>query len=218
MNIHPLSKRNGITLTLVGCIALIIGISLFLISKDNFAIGLVFFSVGMIVAILGAAKQLEPHTTVSLSQQGLCYFHRRGEVRLDWRNIQRIDIPNVHHNGEWIALPYVGLKVKSINPILDTISPRLATGLLTEQRPLLMTASAQDEDIATLETYLGAEFTPLEVNNERYKGVLAMFGHRSLMLNKYLGYHLFIPFDSLDREGEAFVRLLKEYKKDCLID
>lgn len=212
MNIHPLSKRNGITLTFVGGIALITGIILFLQNKDNFAIGLAFFSVGMIVTILGAAKQLEPNTTLTLNPKGLGYFHRRGEVWVDWDNIQRIDIPNVHHNGQWITLPYVGLKVKSINAVLDVISPRLATGLLTEQRPLLMTASAQDEDIATLETYLGAEFTPLEVNNDRYKGVLAMFGHRSLMLNKYLGYHLFIPFDSLDREGEAFVKLLKEYR------
>lgn len=214
MNIHPLSKRNGITLTIIGVIALIFGISLFLWNADNFAIGLLSFSIGAVLTLLGAAKQLEPDITLSLNQQGLSYFHRRGQVQVDWDNIQRIDIPKVIHHGQWITLPYVGIKVKSINKILDVISPRLATGLLTEQRPLLMTASAQDDDIATLETYLGAEFTPLVVNDERYRGVLAMFGHRSLMLDKYLGYHLFISFDSLDREGEDFVRLLKDYKTD----
>ncbi|MCL1124919.1 DUF2982 domain-containing protein [Shewanella surugensis] len=214
MNIHPLSKRNGITLTIFGTIALTLGISLFLWNIGNFAIGLLFFSIGAILTLLGVAKQLEPNITLTLNNQGLNYFHRRGQVKINWGNIQRIDIPKVIHNGQWISLPYIGIKVKYFNEILDIIPPRLATGLLTEQRPLLMTASAQDDDIATLETYLGAEFTPLMVNDERYRGVLAMFGHRSLMLNKYLGYHLFIPFDSLDRDGVDFVRLLKKYKND----
>lgn len=49
-----------------------------------------------------------------------------------------------------------------------------------------MTAAAQDEELQTLEAALSAEFEPLTVNDERYRGVLAMFGRRCLTLDKYL--------------------------------
>lgn len=121
------------------------------------------FSLGAISLILGLAKVYEPETTLALDDKGLTYFHRRGKVSIDWNNIQRVDIPRVTNGLDTIELSYLGIKLKHLNPILDNISLRLATGLLTEQRPLLVTAASQDADLATLETYLGAEFGPLVI-------------------------------------------------------
>lgn len=210
VSVRPLSKRNGLTLSLVGGSALLLGLGLFVLFPELFAVGLVFFSLGAIALILGLAKVYEPETTLSLDEQGLSYFHRRGKVLINWDNIQRVDIPQVTQGLDTTELSYIGIKLKQLNPILDNISLRLAAGLLTEQRPLLVTAASQLQDLATLEIYLGAEFSPLVVDGDRYRGVLAMFGHRCVMLNTQLGYHLYIPHDSLDRDPRDFIKLLRQ--------
>ncbi|MGL5358978.1 MAG: DUF2982 domain-containing protein [Shewanella sp.] len=208
--IRPLSKRNGLTLTWLGGLSLVLGLGLFLWLPAWFAVGLVFFSLGVIALILGLAKVYEPDTTLALDEQGLTYFHRRGKVTIDWDNIARVDIPRVTNGVDTIELSYLGIKLKHLNPILDNISLRLATGLLTEQRPLLVTAASSQAELATLETYLGAEFSPLVLEGERYRGVLAMFGHRCTLLDNHLGYHLYIPHDSLDRQPQEFIKLLRQ--------
>lgn len=48
------------------------------------------------------------------------------------------------------------------------------------------------------------------IEGDRYRGVLAMFGHRCVMLDTRLGYHLYIPHDSLDREAKDFIKLLRQ--------
>ncbi|MCH1928891.1 DUF2982 domain-containing protein [Shewanella sp. A25] len=210
ISVRPLSKRNGFTLTWLGAFAFILGFSLFVLFPDLFALGLVFFSLGAIALVLGLAKVYEPETSLSIDANGLTYFHRRGNVFIGWDNIQRVDNPRITQGIETLELSYIGIKLKRLNPILDNISLRLAAGLLTEQRPLLVTAASQQEDLATLETYLGAEFSPLTLEGDRYRGVLAMFGHRCVMLDSRLGFHLYIPNDSLDREPNEFITLLRQ--------
>ncbi|NMH64543.1 DUF2982 domain-containing protein [Shewanella salipaludis] len=208
--VRPFSKRNGLTLSVGGGVSLLLGLSLLLVYPGLFAAGLLLFSLGAVGLLLGLAKLYEPETSMELTPSGLNYYHRRGSVFVAWDNIHRVDVPRLTQGMELIELPYVGIKLKRLNPVLDNISPRLATGLLTEQRPLLMTAATQDEDLQSLEHYLGAEFTPLLVEGDRYRGVLAMFGHRCQTLNAHLGYHLYIPKDSLDRDSAEFVRLLRQ--------
>ncbi|MGL5390128.1 MAG: DUF2982 domain-containing protein, partial [Shewanella sp.] len=76
--IRPLSKRNGLTLSWVGGCAFLLGIGVFVVFPQLFALGFVCFSMGGIALILGLAKVFEPHTTLTLDEQGLTYFHRRG--------------------------------------------------------------------------------------------------------------------------------------------
>ncbi|MCL1044286.1 DUF2982 domain-containing protein [Shewanella electrodiphila] len=216
--ISPFGKRNGITLSVFGAIALIISLVLFINAQHLFGIGIVLFGFGSVSLILGIAKVNQPKASFKLTETGLDYFHQRGTVHVSWDNIQRVDVSRVTQNLELIELPYIGFKLKQINPILDCISPRLATGLLGEQRPLLMTAATQDEDLQSLETYLGAEFTPLVVNGDRYRGVLAMFGHRCQTLESHLGFHLYISIDSLDRPPAEFVELLREWQQVYFIN
>ena len=212
ITISPNGNENGQLYTLIGAVGLLLAFTLF-IKGGWFAQGLILFALGAISFILGIAKQIEPKISFKINEQGLVYYHRRGNVSIGWDNIQRIDAPKVVKGTEWLELPYVGIKLKAINPVLDSISPRLATGLLTEQRSIMMTAGAQANNEDALESYLNHEFMPLTVNDERYRGILAMFGRRCLMLDENLGYHLYIPKDSLDRELTEFVVMLREMKQ-----
>ncbi|WP_064791738.1 DUF2982 domain-containing protein [Shewanella woodyi] len=207
-------KRNAITLTFVGLVGIILGLVLFLSSSVLFAPALCAFALGIIATVLGVSKQMEPEVSITLSPDGLSYHHRRGSLFIEWENVQRFDIPKSLDGLETIELPFIGIRLKKINPVLDVIPGRLATGLLTEQRPLLMSAVTLDENLEVLEDYLNSEFTPLLVNGERYRGVLAMYGHRSEMLNRNLGYHQYIPFDCLDREPREFLTLLRDYLQE----
>jgi hypothetical protein len=190
-----------------------ISLVLFLQYQSLLAPTLVLFGLSIVGLLLGISKLNEPPISIKLTNRGLSYFHRRGKVDIEWDNIQRLDSVRVTQNMQLIELPYIGFKLKKINPILDCISPRLATGLLTEQRPLFMTAATHDEDLQSLESYIGAEFTPYISHGERYRGVLAMFGHRCQTLADNLGYHLYVSYDALDREPKEMVSLLRQWQQ-----
>ncbi|WP_394133096.1 DUF2982 domain-containing protein [Shewanella maritima] len=217
-HIRPISKRNGITLTVLGSSALLAGLLMFIFAKSLFAMALILFSLGIIGTILGVYKLKEPEVSIKLSADVLGFYHRRGQYQLEWSNIQRVDILRVHQDMQLSELPYVGIKLKHLPPLLDSISPRLATGLLTEQRPLLMSAAIQDEDLQSLEHYMNIEFSPLSVDEYQYKGVLAMFGHRCETLNSILGYHVYIPIDMLDCLPEEFIALVRQWQQTQLTE
>ncbi|MDP5146792.1 DUF2982 domain-containing protein [Shewanella sp. ULN5] len=218
LTIHPQTKRNGLTLAISGAVGLLLSLILFIKLSYLFAFSLVIFGLSIVGLLLGIAKLNEPAVSLELTKTGLTYFHRRGQFTIGWDNIQRLDNARVTQNMELIELPYLGFKVKKMNPILDSISPRLATGLLTEQRPLLMTAATHDEDLQSLERYIGAEFNPFVSHGERYRGVLAMFGRRSETLAENLGYHLYISHDALDRDPKQMVSLLREWQQQATIN
>ncbi|MGI2259768.1 DUF2982 domain-containing protein [Shewanella sp. GXUN23E] len=209
--IRPFNKRNAISFTLAGIALLVLAFWLFVGARGLFAPGLVCFTLGAIALILGGSKLAEPEISFELTSDGLLFVHRKGQLGIAWDNIQRVDVVRVTQGMELTELPYVGVRLRQLNPVLDCISPRLATGFVSEQRPLLMTAVGQLDELDTLEQQLSAEFTPLIINGERYRGVLAMFGHRCELLNRALGYHIYLPADSLDRSPEEFVSLLRGY-------
>ncbi|MBR9726843.1 DUF2982 domain-containing protein [Shewanella intestini] len=211
LSITPYSKRNAITFTVVGAVATIIGLVLFITLQSAFAIALCLFSGGVVGVLLGCAKLKQPAVSLLITTTELSLFHQRGHIIVARDNIQRVDLVRVNQNQQMVELPFIGIKIKQLAPILETMSPRLATGLLTEQRPLLMTAATQDEDLQGLEHYVGAEFSSLVLQDKRYEGVQAMFGHRCQTLAENLGYHLYIPLDMLDREPNDFVALLRQW-------
>nr|WP_275974236.1 DUF2982 domain-containing protein [Shewanella pneumatophori] len=215
--IKPVIKRNGITFSVFGCIGVVCGVSLFLLGSEFFAPGIICFALGIIALVLGFSKLAEPEVSLKLSDEGFTYFHRRGQVSVSWDNVQRMDQPRVTQGIDTVSLPYIGVKIKHMSPVLETISLRLAAGLLTEQRPLLMTASTQDEDLSVLENQMSAEFTPFIEDNDRFKGVLAMFGHRSKLLGNHLGYHLYISTDALDRPVDEFIALMNKSKQAAVV-
>ncbi|MFQ6370373.1 DUF2982 domain-containing protein [Shewanella sp. YIC-542] len=211
-------KRNAMTLTVAGIVGVFLGMVLFIGWRELFAVALLCFAAGLISLLLGIAKQLEPEVMLRLDDSGLTYFHRRGQLRIGWDNIQRLDLLRIQRGLEWLTLPYMGVKVVAVNPVLDEISPRLATGLLSEQRALMMTAVANDEALQHLEHYLSAEFEPLLVNGERYRGLLAMFGRRCLTLDEHLGFHLYIPLEFLPMAPEVLLKRLRAFKQQQLLE
>ncbi len=206
------AKRNGKTFTLVGGVLLAIALTIFVFSKFLFELGMVCFILGMTLFVLGIAKLLQPEISVELRQQGIIYHHHRGSIYLEWDNIQRCDQPRSIQNIDGAELPYIGVKLKQLVPLIDDIPPRLAIGLLSEQRPLLMSSLTLDGELADLERYLNSEFSAISLEGKQYQGVQAMFARRCQQLNGQLGYHVYIPIDCLDRSPRAFLTLLKEYK------
>ncbi|MCG9698308.1 DUF2982 domain-containing protein [Shewanella sp. Isolate11] len=214
--IRAVTKRNGKSFTLLGVSTLIIGLMLFLFSKSLLGLGMVCFIFGIIFTVLGVAKLWQPEVSIELRQQGLVYHHHRGTIYLEWANIQRVDVPRSIQALDSHELPYIGVKLKQLSPLIDDIPPRLATGLLSEQRPLLMSSLTLDGELADLERYLNSEFSPLTLEERQYHGVQAMFTRRCQQLNAQLGYHVYIPIDCLDREPRQFLSLLREYKQHAL--
>jgi len=112
-----------------------------------------------------------------------------------------------------VALPYVGIQLKSIDVLAEQISPRLANKLIHEQRPLL--------SFSVMQNLLSLEETQLNFNSfslasgKIIKGPLAAFLHHCQILHKGLGYHLYIHESSTDRELEDFCQLLKQCQRHC---
>ncbi|GIU50197.1 DUF2982 domain-containing protein [Shewanella algidipiscicola] len=215
--IRAVSKRNGWSFTLIGTIALVGAIVMFIVSSSLMGLGLACFVFGAIFTVLGVAKLMQPEVSVELRPQGLVYHHHRGSIYLEWDNIQRLDMPRNVQGFDNQELPYIGVRLKRLSPLIDDIPIRLATGLLTEQRPLLMSSLTLDGELADLERYLNSEFSPLTLEGKAYKGVQAMFSRRCEQLNSQFGYHVYIPVDCLDREPRDFLVLIRDYKQRMLV-
>jgi hypothetical protein len=197
----------------MGALVLLCAIVLLIVSKALMGPGLLCFIFGIILTVLGIAKLIQPEISVELRAQGLVYHHHRGSIYLEWDNIQRVDMPRSIQDLHGDELPYIGVRLKRLAPLIDDIPPRLATGLLTEQRPLLMSSLTLDGELADLERYLNSEFSPLTLEGKAYQGVQAMFSRRCEQLNTQLGYHVYIPVDCLDRTPRAFLVLIRQYKQ-----
>ncbi|TVP10627.1 DUF2982 domain-containing protein [Shewanella sp. KCT] len=212
--IRAVTKRNARTFTLVGGIALISALCMFIASRALMGPGMVCFIFGMIFTVLGIAKWMQPEVSIELRPRGLVYHHHRGSIYLEWDNIQRVDIPRSIQTFDSHDLPYIGVRLKSLLPLIDDIPPRLATGLLSEQRPLLISSLNLDGELADLEHYLNSEFTPITLEGTDFSGVQAMFARRCAQLNTQLGYHVYLPEDCLDRAPREFLALLREYRSN----
>lgn len=212
--IRAVTKRNARTFTLIGGIALISALCMFIASRALMGPGMICFIFGMIFTVLGIAKWMQPEVSIELRPRGLVYHHHRGSIYLEWDNIQRVDIPRSIQTFDSHDLPYIGVRLKYLLPLIDDIPPRLATGLLSEQRPLLISSLNLDGELADLEHYLNSEFTPITLEGTDFSGVQAMFARRCAQLNTQLGYHVYLPEDCLDRAPREFLALLREYRSN----
>ena len=209
--IRATSKRNGITTTIIGIGLLALGlvvISLF--AKYLFLVGVFIASAGIVGVIMGWFKIREPNYSLEITPEGITYMHRSGQWQLTWDNIQRIDSPRVTRGIETRNLELVGFRLRDTSTVIETISPRLATNILMEQRPLLL---QNPEENCTTGTCAGNDL----IEDDRFKtaggkvlkGVQAMFANRMLKLRERLGYDLYIAAAELDRPVNEFVALLR---------
>jgi hypothetical protein len=154
---------------------------------------------------------------LELTKEHIVYHHRRGKWRIQWDNIQRVDVPRVTKGIETVELEMLGFRLKNSDTFLDDISMRLITHLLLEQRPLVMhnidpgceTGRCYGDDMIEDEKFTRQDGTEV-------KGVTAMFGNRMAKLKSRLGYDVFISTNELDRSPQDFIKLVKDCQETVL--
>lgn len=204
------SKRNGFTTFLFGVSALFIAILLIaLLPHSLFLVGVFALSASIVTMLIGWFKMREPPHSVELTREQLCYFHRHGQWRVDWHNIQRIDVPKISNGLQQEPLGLVGIRLKDYGPLLKGISRRLATNLLLEQRPLLLQANACSSSGCYSADLIEDDRFKAQ-NGEIFSGIAAMLGNRMTKLRARLGYDLYISVSELDRSTDEFVALLRQ--------
>ena len=220
IEIRAEAKRNGFTTCLIGVVGLLFSLGLAAVLPSQIQLSAIFLISASIVAIvIGWFKIREPNYSIQLSKQNMHYQHRHGSWDLAWENIHRVGVPKIHSGLEHKPLNMVGIRLKDYAPLLASISPRLATNLLMEQRPLLL--QSRDENCASGTCYSESLIESDEykdASGKIYKGISAMLANRMTTLRKQLGYDLFISSGELDRDTEDFVALLNSCQTQLNIE
>ena len=135
--IRPIAKRNGLTITLVSSLLLVlVAVIIALLPHVPVLVGYFLVATCLIGMVIGIFKIKEPDYSFIFSEDSLLYQHSRGTLELEWNNIQRVDIVRIQHGIDQIELPYIGISLKQIKPVLDSISLRLASHIISDQRSL----------------------------------------------------------------------------------
>ncbi|BFT28916.1 hypothetical protein D210916BOD24_00920 [Alteromonas sp. D210916BOD_24] len=213
--IRAASKSNGITSIVIGVVGLVIAaLWLTLLPEWLFLAGIFITSAALVCLLVGYFKIREPDFSLEIAKDYITYQHRLGSWRIHWNNLQRVDCPKVRLGLDHVPLEAVGFRLKSYSDFLNTISPRLATHLLMEQRPLLMQNT--DENCASGSCYEQSMFDDkpyVMEDGSVIKGVKAMLAHRMVELRKRLGFDIFIASSELDRDAQAFAALIAQCQR-----
>ena len=210
IKIRAASKRNGLTTFIVGIGVMIVAILLLMLLPESvYLFGIFALSGAIVTLLIGWFKMREPPHSIELTKRYIHYQHRHGKWQLDWTNVQRIDVPRISQGIDQKPLSMVGIKIKDYQPLLESISPRLATNLLLEQRALLLhnngcaTGGCYNNDLIEDDKYKMPD-------GKIIKGIPAMLANRMRKLRNSLGFDLFISVAELDRSSDDFVALLKQ--------
>ncbi|MEW9797349.1 DUF2982 domain-containing protein [Alteromonas sp. CYL-A6] len=212
--IRATSKRNGLTSLVIGVVGLLFSALWLSLAPDWLFLAGVFMTSASIVALLiGYFKLREPEHSIAISPQSIGYFHRLGRWEIHWDNLLRVDCPRVRRGLDHVELETVGFRIKDYGPFLKSVSPRLATHLLMEQRPLLFQNT--DDNCPTGSCYEQSMFDDRHFtlpDGDVLTGIKAMLGHRMTQLREKLGLDIFISASELDRSPPDFVALVRECK------
>lgn len=208
INIRPNSKRNASLLLFLGSVLIVVLMLFSILFWQDFKLQITFLLLASFIVLLsGLLKYFEPQFSFSITPDFILYNHRKGHWQILWQDIIRVGDVKADVKGEHVQLPYVGIKLNSLENIAQNISPVLANKLLHEQQELLVLAIANDY-VNTDDTFIN--FSPYVLNDITYRGPVAAWLHRSEHLAEAYGYHLFIPESSLDRDINEFFSLIKQ--------
>jgi hypothetical protein len=216
--IRSSAATNGLTTMIIagalGAAALII---ITLLPKIFFLVGILFLSASIIAFVMGFFKLNEPKHSLNITKTAILYQHRKGTWAIDWENIQRIDVPRIQKGLTQIDLEMVGFRLKNPERFLDSISPRLVTHLLMEQRPLTAQVIASNCDTGQCYGDDIIEDTKFKcADGSMLTGVTAMFANRMRKLQAGLGYDVYLSVNDIDRSGIEFVALLRDCHNSVL--
>lgn len=214
IEIRSQAKRNVIVCALFGIVGLIIAsITFSVLPKSLYLISIFLTSASLVAFLIAWVKFREPQFSFLLSRTDILYKHRNGQWQICWDNIQRVDVPKVSQGMEQRPLEMVAIKIKDYSVFLNSVSPRLMSNILMEQRPLLFHDMPSSKECATgacpSDDLLEDDYFK-DSNGKEYKGIQAMFANRMGKLRQRLGYDIFVAGSELDRSEQDFVNLLKQ--------
>lgn len=223
IEIRRATKRNVLTSCLAGLAGLFLASQVLLWLPPVFYLpGVLLASLSLVALLVAYFKFREPLHSFILSRQSICYQHKHGHWQLDWQNIQRIAVPRITRGVGQDELAMVGIKLKSYQPLLASISPRLITNILMEQRPLLLYGLGADHQQCATGNCYGDDL----LENDRFKdsdghvytGIQGMLANRMQKLRERLGFDLYIAGSELDRSEHAFVQLIKQCQQQVMLE
>lgn len=216
--VRSVASTNGVVTCAVGGGLVLLGaIAMTILPELFFLAGVLVVVAGIIGITMGIFKLREPRHSLGISRQEIVYYHRRGSWVIPWDNVQRVDVPKVYEGLILHDLEMVGIRLKDPEAFLESISPRLITHLLMEQRPLIGKV-----DMANCQS--GKCYGDDLIEDTKYKmksgkvltGISAMFANRMRKLQSGLGFDLYLSANDLDRPPQEFVQLLKECQESRL--
>ncbi|WP_404401567.1 DUF2982 domain-containing protein [Idiomarina seosinensis] len=205
-NVTPAAKRNALTFCGIG-LALFIVIVFAHLASDQVPLGVsvVFGAASAIFLLLGVGKLIEPDVSLVITPEHIRYLHRRGSWQVSWDNIIRYDVPRISRVLELEDAPFIGFRLHDVDEVLRSVSPRLASALLFEQRQLLTMALRHERpDQTDYSQYFDIPDRYVSPAGTVYKGLIASFGLRMEQLRELLGYDLYVSASALDREIYEF--------------
>jgi hypothetical protein len=212
--IKPLARQHGLFVFVLGVSLFLINLLLAQFFWQVFKLVLMLLLlVALLLMLFGVVKLLEPKASFMLTPKALTFYHKYGHWQLAWHNIRYLNVVTSQAGLQTLALPYLGITLYNINDLIDHISPRLASRLIHEQRPLLVYCISQ-KLLSTEQSSIN--FSPYKAAGiKTVSGPIAAFLHHSLALHQALGFHLFLPNNALDREISQFVTLLQQCQRSA---
>lgn len=214
IKIKAQSKRHAYSMLLIGICILLINLIIAEYFWIQAKLALMFLIiVSLIVCFIGIIKILEPNNSFIISKQSILYQHKYGQWQLPWSAIANVTQVSEIVGIEKQPLPYLGIRLNEIDSLIATISPRLASRLIHEQRPLIHFA-LQHQLIKLEEATIN--FTAFKHKSTEITGPTAAFLHQSMHLKNAFGYHIYLPESVLDRTCEEFSILLNNCKNTVI--
>lgn len=193
------SHQGGARLLLSGTGAFLGLVVFTVLFAGQFSLWLALAYIAALMAVfLGFAKLAEPRYFLRCDEQGVHYYHRYGSWLLPWSSFMYCAVPQLEQQD----LSFIGFKVTNYDAILQTLGLRLAVRLMTEQRPLFISAVKQSCATGQCASELLAEKDIFATENQHYSGIKAVFGQRMQRLAQASGFELFVP-SSLTAEQTA---------------
>jgi len=211
IKIKAIARHHGLFITLTGFISLLLVAWLCSYYWQQARFPLMFMVLTCLVTIfIGLLKLAEPAYSLIITTESLTFHHRYGRWQFSWPQNRTIHSVTNTVGITREELNYVGIKLNSIDSIVNNISLRLANRMIHEQKPLIHYCLKQqlitfEQAILNFDPYILKDGTVI-------KGPLAAFLHHSEVLDHALGAHLFIAANNLNASTDDFVLLANSYK------
>src|SRR5690554_1690969 len=119
IKITPHTRGHGVEFSALGVVIFAVTMFLWLIDAPipTAAYALLYItSAGLF--FLGGAKLFEPEVSMELTPETIRYLHTRGSWQVTWQQLVRFDVPRVHRGLELESLPYIGFRLRDVEPLL----------------------------------------------------------------------------------------------------